>query len=218
MMRRLYSLVAMGLCFWLGVCGSLRVWAEEWVEPPRGSRTVPKALDRFERAAQLVNEAQWESAIAEYQMLIQSDPGQVEPHYRLAQLYQRLRRWAQAAQTAEKAARLDPRNPDVNILWGHALLRQGRHAEAIWVLEGVIRMNTGRALNGVYYDLAQATYAMRWYDRSVDYCLKHLQGADTPQGHAMLARTYLAQGYKDRALASLQRSVSLYESVDDLLK
>ncbi|MNY46302.1 Tetratricopeptide repeat protein [compost metagenome] len=73
-------------------------------------------------------------------------------------------------------------------------------------------------MNGVYYDLAQACYGMKWYDRSVDYALRHLQSGETPQGHALLARTYLALGQKDKALAQLQKAVQLYENVDDMLR
>lgn len=192
--------------------------AEEWVEPPPKQVAPRRPVDLFDRATQLMNEGQWESAIKEYQIAIQADPGNVEAYYRLAGLFQRLRRWTQAANTAEKAFRLDNRNPDVQALWGHALLRTGRYPEAIWVLEGMVRLNSGRPLGQVYYDLAQACFAMKWYDRSVDYCLRHLQASDTPQGHALLARTYLQQGYKDKALAELQKSVQLYENVEDILR
>lgn len=192
--------------------------AEEAIEPPRPINPPRRAGDIFERATLLMNEGQWEAAVQEYQIAIQADPGNVEAYYRLGLLYQRLRRWNQTSATAEKAYRLDVRNPDVQLLWGHALLRQGRYPEAIWVLEGLIRLNSGRPLQAAYYDLAQACFAMKWYDRSVDYCLRHLQASDTPQGHALLARTYMAQGYKDKALAEMQKSVQLYENVDDLLR
>ena len=191
-------------------------YGEEWIEAPRPA--VRKPVSPFERATMLINEGQFEGAIQEYMIAIQADPGNVEAHYRLGLLYQRLRRWDQAAQMAEKAYRLDNKHPEVMALWGHCLLRQGRHPESIWVLEGLIRLNSGRSMNGVYYDLAQACYGMKWYDRSVDYALRHLQSGETPQGHALLARTYLALGQKDKALAQLQKAVQLYENVDDMLR
>lgn len=202
----------------LGAGTALPAAAEEWVEPPPKPATPRRPMDLFDRATQLMNEGQWEQAIKEYQIAVQADPGNVEAYYRLGMLFARLRRWSQAANTAEKAYRLDNRNPDVQALWGHALLRNGRYPEAIWVLEGMLRLNSGRPLGQVYYDLAQACYAMKWYDRSVDYALRHNQTGETPQGHALLARTYLAQGYKDKALAEMQKSVQLYENVDDLLR
>lgn len=192
------------------------VAAEEWYEAPKPA--VRKPVSPFERATMLINEGQFEAAIQEYMIAIQADPGNVEAHYRLGLLYQRLRRWDQAAHMAEKAYRLDNKHPDVMALWGHCLLRQGRHPESIWVLEGLIRLNAGRSMNGVYYDLAQACYGMKWYDRSVDYALRHLQSGETPQGHALLARTYLALGHKDKALGELQKAVQLYENVDDMLR
>ncbi|MFN3430975.1 MAG: tetratricopeptide repeat protein [Candidatus Sericytochromatia bacterium] len=192
------------------------VAAEEWYEAPKPA--VRKPVSPFERATLLINEGQFEAAIQEYMIAIQADPGNVEAHYRLGLLYQRLRRWDQAAHMAEKAYRLDNKHPDVMALWGHCLLRQGRHPESIWVLEGLIRLNAGRSMNGVYYDLAQACYGMKWYDRSVDYALRHLQSGETPQGHALLARTYLALGHKDKALGELQKAVQLYENVDDMLR
>jgi tetratricopeptide (TPR) repeat protein len=191
--------------------------AEEWIDTPT-KQPVRKPVSPFDRATGLINEGQFESAIQEYMIAIQADPGNVEAHYRLGLLYQRLRRWDQAAQVAEKAYRLDNKNPDVMALWGHTLLRQGRNPESIWVLEGLIRLNAGRSMNGVYYDLAQACFGMKWYDRSVDYALRHLQSGETPQGHALLARTYLALGQKDRALGELQKAVQLYENVDDMLR
>jgi tetratricopeptide (TPR) repeat protein len=191
--------------------------AEEWIDNPQRS-PVRKPISPFDRATGLINEGQFEAAIQEYMVAIQADPGNVEAHYRLGLLYQRLRRWDQAAQTAEKAFRLDPKNPDVASTWGHALLRQGRYPETIWVLEGLIRLNAGRSLHGAYYDLGQACFAMKWYDRSVDYTLRHLQAGETPQGHALLARTYLAMGQRDKALGELQRAVSLFENVDDQLR
>lgn len=191
--------------------------AEEWIDNPQRT-PVRKPISPFDRATGLINEGQFEAAIQEYMVAIQADPGNVEAHYRLGLLYQRLRRWDQAAQISEKAYRLDNKNPDVMALWGHCLLRQGRYPESIWVLEGLIRLNSGRSMNGVYYDLAQGCYGMKWYDRSVDYALRHLQSGETPQGHALLARTYLALGYKDKALGELQKAVQLYENVDDMLR
>lgn len=192
--------------------------AEEYIDTPKPSPPPHRSGDVFEKATDLMNQGQWEAAVQEYQILIQADPGNVEAYYRLGLLYQRLRRWAQCSTTTEKAYRLDVRNPEVQALWGHSLLRQGRYPETIWVLEGLIRLNSGRSLQAVYYDLAEACYAMKWYDRSVDYCQRHLQSGETPQGHALLARTYLAQGYKDRALSEMQKSVLLYQNVDDLLR
>jgi predicted Zn-dependent protease len=194
------------------------VLAEEYIEPPKPSVAPHRSGDVFERATDLMNQGQWEAAVQQYQIAIQADPGNVDAYYRLGLLYQRLRRWSQSASTAEKAYRLDPRNPEVQALWGHALLRQGRYPESIWVLEGLIRLNSGRALQSVYYDLAEACFAMKWYDRSVDYCVRHLQSGETPQGHALLARTYMAQGLKDKAFAEMQKSVLLYQNVDDLLR
>lgn len=204
----------------LTVAAAPAALAEEWIEIPRQNPAVrpagPNGL--FERAQELVNTGQFELAIQEYQIAIQSDPGNVEAYYRLALLFQRMRRWDQAASTAEKAFRLDNKNPDIQALWGHALLRIGRYPEAIWVLEGIIRLNSGRNMHAVYYDLAQACFAMKWYDRSLEYGQRHLQVGETPQGHALIARTYLALGKKDQALSALQKSVSLYENVDDMLR
>lgn len=193
--------------------------AEEWIEIPRQGPTAPRpAAGLFDRATELVNAGQFDLAVQEYKIAIQADPGNVDAYHRLAQVYQRMRRWEDAAATAEKAYRLDGKNPEIQALWGHALLRVGRYPETIWVLEGLIRLNSGRSMHAVYYDLAQACFAMKWYDRSVDYATRHLQVGDTPQGHALLARTYLAMGQKDRALAELQKSVQLYENVDDMLR
>jgi tetratricopeptide (TPR) repeat protein len=192
--------------------------AEEYIEAPKPSSAPRRSGDLFERATDLMNQGQWEAAVQEYQIAIQADPGNVEAYYRLGLLYQRLRRWAQCASTAEKAYRLDGRNPEVQALWGHAMLRQGRYPETIWVLEGLLRLNSGRSMQAVFYDLAEACFAMKWYDRSVDYCQRHLQAGETPQGHALLARTYLAQGFKDKALSEMQKSVLLYQNVDDLLR
>lgn len=196
--------------------GVYTVRAEEWVDSPAHKQRTPRrSADIFERAQRFIQEGQYESAIKEYQIAIQADPGNVEALFRLAQLFQRLKRWPQAAATAERAYKLDNRHADVQALWGRALLRMGRFPESIWVLEGVVRLNASQSLAPVYYDLAQAAYAMKWYDRSVDYGLRHLQLTDTPHGHAMLARAYLAQGHKDKALFELQRSVQGYEAFED---
>lgn len=190
--------------------------AEEWVAPPtQKQRTQRSPNDLFERAQRFIQEGLYDLAIKEYQIAIQADPSNVEALFRLAQLFQRLKRWPQAAATAERAYKLDNRHADVQALWGRALLRMGRYPESIWVLEGVVRLNSGRSLSKVYYDLSQAAYSMKWYDRSVDYALRHLQLTDTPHGHAMLARAYLAQGHKDKALFELQRSVLGYEAFED---
>lgn len=205
---------------WALVAGfSLPAFADEVVEPPIHGGGTPRATrptgDSLDRAQGLLDAGQPEAAIQAYQVAIQADPSNVEALYRLAVAFQRLRRWSQAAATAERAFKVDNRQPDVQALWGHALLRMGRYPEAIWVLEGMVRLNSGRALAPVYYDLAQACFAMKWYDRSVDYALRHLQLADTPQGHALLARSYLAQGYKEKSLEQLQRAVQLFEAVED---
>ncbi|HEY9723514.1 MAG TPA: tetratricopeptide repeat protein [Oscillatoriaceae cyanobacterium] len=195
--------------------------AEEWIELPGSGgaqSNTQSPSDAFHQATQLVNQGQFEEAIREFKTAIESDPGNTEAYYRLALLYQRMRRWGDAATTAEKAFRLDGRNPEIQALWGHALLREGRYPETIWVLEGLLRLNSGASMHEVYYDLAEACYAMKWYQRSVDYALRHLQEGETPEGHALLARSYLAMGYKDKAMGELQKAVSLYESVDDQLR
>jgi len=214
-----YTLVlALQAAVWGGL-GISTVGAEEWVETPAHKQRTPRrSVDIFERAQKYLQEGQFEAAIKEYQIAIQADPGNVEALFRLAQVFQRLKRWPQAAATAERAYKLDNRHADVQALWGRALLRMGRFPESIWVLEGVVRLNASASLSPVYYDLSQATYSMKWYDRSVDYALRHLQLTDTPHGHAMLARAYLAQGHKDKAMHELQRSVQGYESFEDSMR
>ncbi|MEB3197292.1 MAG: tetratricopeptide repeat protein [Candidatus Sericytochromatia bacterium] len=212
--RERLTALLLGLMVGLVIAPAAR--AEEWVEPANNRPgATRRSGDLLERAQQLSAEGQVDAAIREYQIAIQADPHHVEALYQLANLFARLKRWAQTAATAEKAYKIDNRNADVQALWGHALLRMGRHPEAIWVLEGVVRLNSGRSLAQVYYDLGQACFAMKWLDRSVDYALRHLQLKDTPQGHALLARSYLAQGHREKALSELQRSVHLYEQVED---
>lgn len=219
-MRMRHALLSVLLAGFLAIAPAAS--AEEWIELPAGNGAQPTSgqtpMDAFHQATELVNHGQFDEAIREFKTAIESDPGNTEAYYRLALLYQRMRRWADAATTAEKAFRLDGRNPEIQALWGHALLREGRYPETIWVLEGLIRLNSGMSMHEVYYDLAEACFAMKWYQRSVDYALRHLQEGETPEGHALLARTYLAMGYKDKAMAELQKAVSLYESVDDQLR
>lgn len=179
--------------------------AEEWFEPK-----PPRAITIFDRAEQLVGVGQYDAAAGELATLLEAEPTNMEAYYRLGLLYHRIQRWSEAAAIAERGYRVDGKNPEMQKLWGHALVHQGRFPEAIWVLEGIVRTRPGSSLHGVFYDLAEACYGMKWYSRSQDYANRHLQLGDTPGGRAVLARALLAQGQKDKALAELTRAVSLY--------
>lgn len=207
MMKRLSAAVMLAI-----VAASTPALAADWVDFP----TAPGAgADRFERARSLETSGRIEAAIGEYAMAAEADPTSVTAFRKLSVLYAKLRRWTQSADAAQQAARLDPKDPATQAVWGHSLLRAGKYAESIWVLEGLVRLNAGGDLRWAYYDLASACYAMRWYDRAVEYAGKHLGAGESAQGQALLARAYLALGQKDKANAALARSVTLYDPQDD---
>lgn len=189
--------------------------AEEWIElnPQPTATRVP--YQGGPKAAQLLNAGQIDAAIREYEIWVEADPQNVDAHARLAELYGRQRRWDRAAKVAEAGARVDSKHPDVLTIWGHALTRLRRYPDAVYVLESLIRTNAAKSLHQPYYDLAKSCYEMKWYTRSVEYALRHLQVGPSPQGHALLARTYLRMGQKDKALAEMHKSVVRYEPFED---
>lgn len=207
MMKRLSGFLVAAL-----LAASSSAYAADWVDFPAAPGA---AEDRFAKARAMEQAGRVEAAIGEYAMAAEADPTSLTAFRRLAVLYAKIKRWAQSADAAQQAYRLDPKDPPTQALWGHSLLRAGRHAEAIWVLEGLVRLNAGGDLRWTYYDLAGACYAMRWYERAVEYAGKHLAAGESAPGHALLARAYLALGQRDKANAALSRAVGLYEPQDD---
>src|SRR5215831_4495034 len=71
---------------------------------------------RLERAETAKSQGDFQTASAEYRKIIEIDPRNAEVHARLGMTYSRLGKLVESTQAFERALRLDPNLPRVNVL------------------------------------------------------------------------------------------------------
>jgi tetratricopeptide (TPR) repeat protein len=140
-----------------------------------------------------------EAAIATLKTTLEHNPSFMRAHAKLIEIYERERRWKEAA-AAYAAARLA--NPKADLTEGQAtaLLNSGATKQAREVLEGAIagRKSPDAAL---LYLLAETQRQMKDY-AAASATVRQLrtQYPDDPRGLLIDAQLQLAQGHRDEAL------------------
>src|SRR6266446_4737931 len=156
----------------------------------------------IESAAKLIAKGAFDKAVKEYQRVLELDPDDVRILQKLAELYQKMNRKAEAADCFEKAGDtkasldtlkklvdLDPDNVAARIRLGEQYTRQDNLIEAV-------------------AELRRAAQYLQRNGRQDDYLrvaerISHLDQADVGLAKE-LAEQYLSRGDSKRALAKLQ--------------
>jgi tetratricopeptide (TPR) repeat protein len=140
-------------------------------------------------------------AILTMETALEYTPAFFRGHVRLIELYERQRRWKEAAAAYANAEKANPR---ADLTSGHAaaLLNAGAPDEARALLEQVIGKRTAPDA-GLMYLLAESQRQMKDLDAAAATAQK-LRAAfpDDPRGLAFEAQLMLARGRKDDAIAA----------------
>jgi tetratricopeptide (TPR) repeat protein len=147
-----------------------------------------------------------EEAIATLKTTLEHNPAFLRGHAKLIEIYERQKRWKEAAgaYAAAQAA-----NPKADLTEGHAsaLLNSGSASEAKALLEGAIGKQKAPDA-GLLYLLAESQRQMKDY-AGASATVKQLRTAhpDDPRGLLMDAQLQLAQGRRAEALSAFAELV-----------
>jgi tetratricopeptide (TPR) repeat protein len=130
-----------------------------------GSHAIPKAL------AELADE-------------IRRHPNEYSAHYLVGLIYVQQRELQEALPYLEKAAELDPTNPDAPLYLGQALYLLGRTDRAVPLLEKAVELTKDASRN--QYQIAKAHYLLGQF-------FNHLGKAEEAKQHLALAESYKAE-------------------------
>lgn len=87
---------------------------------------------------------QFDDAIKTYQQLANANPQDAQPYYGMSQIYRQQKNFAKAEEMIEKAKKLDPDNPDIQLSEVLVLQDQGKTMDAIAALKSLLN-STKRA-------------------------------------------------------------------------
>src|SRR5256885_1161016 len=143
----------------------------------------------IESASKLIAKGQLEKAVKEYQRVLEFDPDDVRVLQKLAELYQKMKRPAEAADCFEKVAR--------------TYATQGFYLKAVALYKQVLKV-----VERIEVNVRLAAQYLQSHSRQDDYLrvverISHLDPSDAALAKE-LANNYLAKGDSKRALAKLQ--------------
>ena len=101
-------------------------------------------------ALYLISAQRYDDALAAYQQLVSEDSTDADSYLRISQLYRQKGDLAKAREAADKAKAIDPNNIQIELNEGSILQAEGKSAEAIMVVQGILQQ-TARSS----YDPAQ---------------------------------------------------------------
>jgi tetratricopeptide (TPR) repeat protein len=114
------------------------------LNPPNGPELERKM------AMYLISAERYDEALQAYQELVADDPTDADAYLRMSQLYRQKRDLVKAREASDKAKAIDPANIQVKLNESYILQAEGKPAEAIEALKGILQQ-TQRAT----YDPAQ---------------------------------------------------------------
>jgi len=182
----------------------LRAGAFDKAIPPL--RRVFTEQPEYSEGAMLLSAAQEGSgqindSILTLETALEYNPGFFRAHVRLIELYERQRRWKEAAAAYTRAEKANPR-ADLNSGHAAALLNAGAPDEAKTFLQTVIAKRTAPDA-GLLYLLAESQRQMKDLEGASATAQK-LRAAfpEDPRGLALEAQLMLARGRRDDAIAA----------------
>ena len=98
-------------------------------------------LDYLKRAIQLAGEARYEESIREHKKALEMDPGLLQAHINLLNLYARQGNLEEAEKHYRAAMEINPNRAEVHYDYGLLLLNRGRDSEAAGSFERALQIN-----------------------------------------------------------------------------
>ena len=98
----------------------------------------------------LISAERYDDALAAYQELVGDDPMDADSYLRMSQIYRQKKDLVKAREASDKAKAIDPNNIQVRLNELYILQAEGKPAEAIEVMKGILQQTENRT-----YDPAQ---------------------------------------------------------------
>lgn len=148
----------------------------------------------------------YEDAINRFLSALRYQPGYVEAHINLAEVYMEQHRMADAADALYRALKLAPRNDEALARKGEWLVRNGRFEEAMPYLRKSIKLNSANVTAHYYLGLAQMER------HEIDEALQNFNTTLWLQprngnAHYQMARIYEEQGNAAAAVEHYRQSL-----------
>ena len=147
-------------------------------------------------------------AKASFNRAISLGAASADEYLALARVDLQLVQFSEAVQNATVAHEKSPGRPDIQHVLANALIADGRAAEALPILSGLVRMPASNAdiefaLGNAYHALTEFEKARDWYEKA---CLAKL---DSVLFNTGLATTEFQLGHFDRVIEICQRVLAL---------
>jgi tetratricopeptide (TPR) repeat protein len=183
---------------------------EQMKEYSQAADTLRRALElnppdapdlQRKMAGYLISAERYDDALQEYQDLVNDDPKDADAYLRMSQLYRQKRDLAKAREASDKAKAIDPNNVEIKMNEAYILQYEGKPADAIEVIRGVLQQTERRsydpAQTGARITLLEQLAAMqRLADQTqpaVDTYrqMATLDPAQAPRASAQIVDTYM---------------------------
>jgi protein O-GlcNAc transferase len=171
---------------------------------------LARAADYFERGEAYEQQSLYAQAVSMYSEALRIDPNNIEAHYRMGVVYDKLGNPERAAQKYQDTLNLNPGHAGaLSALAGQHLNRglryrqQGQLAEATQELKAVLQFNPAssaahQALGEIYEEQGQQAEAMQHYQEVLR------TDPDSAASHYRLGIGYEKQAQYDQAVAQFQ--------------
>ena len=121
----------------------------------------PNAQDLARRMALLLISAErYDDALEAYRDMANEDPADADAYLRMSQIYRQKKDMAKAREASDKAKAIDPNNVQIKLNEAYILQAEGKGAEAIDVIQGILKQTELRS-----YDPAQLAGRIDLLDR-----------------------------------------------------
>ena len=165
------------------------------LNPPNGAEIERKM------AQYLISAERYDDALAAYQELANDDPTDADSYLRMSQIYRQKKDLVKAREASDKAKAIDPSNIQVKLNEAYILQTEGKPAEAIELLQGILQQTEKRTydpaqLGGRIELLEQLAVMQRLADQTqpaVDSYrqIAALDSSRAPQVSATIIETYM---------------------------
>ena len=150
---------------------------------------------------------QYQAAVSDFQMAIETDPNDDEAYRGLASAFVELGRMQDAENTYKKAISIRPQYASGYGQLAHLYRREGKYAMAIAEFKKAIELAPNDAR--LWSSLGADYYFAGDYDRCIDALQKAISIRPSYQAYSNLGQSYLALRRFPEAIASLEQAVAM---------
>jgi len=150
----------------------------------------------------LISAERYDEALQAYQDLVSDDPSDADAYLRMSQIYRQKRDLVKAREASDKAKAIDPNNVQVKLNESYILQQEGKAAEAIDLIRGILQQTERRTYDPVQLGgridlLEQLAVMQRLADQTqpaVDSYrqIAALDAAKAPHASTSIIETYIS--------------------------